>query len=90
MTGSHRLASALGLARLGNRPEPNPEQANLWAAMLDSAASWDAIAYRHAPVEVADRLVTNPLFEAVATKGTGVFDTLKGVVKLVLSDLRNR
>ena len=34
--------------------------------MLDSAASWDAIAYRHAPVEIADRLVTIPLFEAVA------------------------
>ena len=31
-----------------------------------------------------------PVFEAVATKGSGVFETLKGVVKLVLSDLKKR
>jgi signal recognition particle receptor subunit beta len=45
------------------------------------------------PVEVltADMRVGNePVFEAVATQGTGVFDTLKGVIKLVLNDLRNR
>jgi signal recognition particle receptor subunit beta len=29
-----------------------------------------------------------PEFEAVATKGTGVFDTLKAVAKLVLTELR--
>ena len=28
-----------------------------------------------------------PMFEAVAMKGTGVFETLKGVAKLVLSEL---
>ncbi len=65
---ARRLASALGLERLGNHPEQNPRLDELSAAMLDSAASWDAIAYRHAPVEVADRLVTNPLFEAVASR----------------------
>ena len=65
---ARRLASALGLAKLGNHPEPNPELEKLHAAMLDSAASWDAIAYRHAPIEVADRLITNPLFEAVAKR----------------------
>ena len=63
---ARRLATALGLEELGNRPEPNPKLDGLSAAMLDSAASWDAIAYRHAPAEVAERLVTNPLFEAVA------------------------
>ena len=31
-----------------------------------------------------------PVYEAVATKGTGVFDTLKAVIKLVLADLRSR
>jgi anion-transporting ArsA/GET3 family ATPase len=65
---ARRLATALGLEDLGNHPEPNPRMDGLYAAMLDSAASWDAIAYRHAPQEVADRLVTNPLFEAVATR----------------------
>ncbi|NNC93615.1 MAG: AAA family ATPase [Acidimicrobiia bacterium] len=65
---ARRLATALGLERLSNHPEPNPSLNGLFAAMLDSAASWDAIAYRHAPQEVADRLVTNPLFEAVASR----------------------
>ena len=36
------------------------------------------------------RIGDEPVFEAVATQGTGVFDTLKGVIKLVLADLRNR
>jgi signal recognition particle receptor subunit beta len=31
-----------------------------------------------------------PVFEGVATQGTGVFDTLKAVVKQVLLDFRNR
>jgi hypothetical protein len=31
-----------------------------------------------------------PIFEAVATSGTGVFETLKAVVKQVLLDLKNR
>jgi mutual gliding-motility protein MglA len=36
------------------------------------------------------RIKTEPVFEAVATRGAGVFDTLKAVIKLVLMDLRNR
>ena len=31
-----------------------------------------------------------PVYEAVATAGTGVFETLKGIIKLVLLDLNNR
>jgi signal recognition particle receptor subunit beta len=31
-----------------------------------------------------------PVFEAVATSGRGVFETLKGIVKLVLIDLKSR
>ena len=31
-----------------------------------------------------------PVYEAVATNGTGVFETLKGIIKLVLLDLNNR
>ena len=31
-----------------------------------------------------------PTFEAVATRGHGVFDTLKSIIKLVLADLRKR
>jgi mutual gliding-motility protein MglA len=45
------------------------------------------------PVEqlAADlRLQQEPTFEAVATKGVGVFDTLKAIIRLVLNDLRRR
>ena len=43
-----------------------------------------------APVDEMKRLLTKknePIFEAVAAKGPGVFETLKGVAKLVLADL---
>jgi mutual gliding-motility protein MglA len=36
----------------------------------------------------ADELKGEPMFEAVATNGTGVFDTLKAVAKQVLTELR--
>ena len=31
-----------------------------------------------------------PVFEAVATNGAGVFETLKGIIKLILLDLKSR
>jgi mutual gliding-motility protein MglA len=36
------------------------------------------------------RLNNEPVYEAVATRGLGVFDTLKAIVKSVLLDLRSR
>jgi len=36
------------------------------------------------------RLKDEPMFEAVATTGVGVFDTLKALAKMVLSGLKNR
>lgn len=36
------------------------------------------------------RIKDEPIFEAVAPKGTGVFDTLKAAVKRVLIDLKSR
>jgi mutual gliding-motility protein MglA len=42
------------------------------------------------PVDEMTRLIKKkdePIFEAVASKGIGVFETLKGVAKLVLSEL---
>ena len=36
------------------------------------------------------RVKDEPVFEAVAPKGIGVFETLKAVVKNVLVDLKNR
>lgn len=46
---------------------------------VDRVEMEHALVYRHEPV-----------FEAVATNGAGVFDTLKGIIKQVLLDLRNR
>ena len=44
------------------------------------------------PATMAQQLQVKgePVFEAVATTGQGVFDTLKGIVKLVLMDLKSR
>lgn len=61
---ARRLATALGLKHLSSEPSPHQEEPNLWAAMLDASASWRAIARRHAPADVAGRLVDNPFFEA--------------------------
>jgi signal recognition particle receptor subunit beta len=36
------------------------------------------------------RFREEPVFEAVATDGTGVFETLKGIIKQVLLDLKSR
>jgi len=61
-----RLAAALGIDDLGSEPTPTAGQEGLWAAMLDAPSSWDAIVHRHAPPDVADRLVTNEFFTAVS------------------------
>lgn len=63
---ARRLATALGLKRLSNVAHPNPELETLWAAMLDAGASWEAIARRHAPPDIAERLVSSPFFDAIA------------------------
>ncbi|HET9261043.1 MAG TPA: ArsA-related P-loop ATPase [Acidimicrobiia bacterium] len=63
---ARRLATALGVADLGSEPQPHTEEPNLWAAMLDSAASWRAVAMRHADPEVATRLADNEFFQAAS------------------------
>lgn len=63
---ARRLAAALGLAELGDEPQPHDDEPNLWAAMLDSAASWRAVAMRHADPEVAGRLADNEFFQAAS------------------------
>lgn len=62
---ARRLATALGLDALHNVPTANQELPTLWAAMLDSEASWDDIARSHAPPEAADRLVNSEFFHAI-------------------------
>lgn len=63
---ARRLAQALGLDDLGDEPQPHAEAPELWAAMLDSAASWRAVAMRHADPEVATRLADNEFFQAAS------------------------
>ncbi len=63
-----RLADALGVGALGNQPSRVAEETNLWAAMLDVAASWEAIVARHAEPEVGDRLLANAYFRAIADR----------------------
>jgi signal recognition particle receptor subunit beta len=43
-----------------------------------------------AEMERALRIKNEPVFEAVASRGTGVFETLKSAVKAVLMDLNSR
>ena len=63
---ARRLADALGIADLGDEPQPHREEPNLWAAMLDSAKSWRAVAIRHADPDVAMRLADNEFFRAAS------------------------
>jgi anion-transporting ArsA/GET3 family ATPase len=61
-----RLADALGIDSLGHEPVPHHDEPMLWSAMLDSSASWKAVAERHADPDVAVRLAENEFFQAAA------------------------
>jgi len=63
---ARRLATALGVDNLGDEPQPHGDEEALWAAMLDSQASWRAVAMRHADPEVATRLADNEFFKAAS------------------------
>ena len=72
-----RLADALGLDGIGNTEHRVPDEAfraagikprgQLWAAMLDTKESWDALIKRHAPdKQTRDEILANPLYENIA------------------------
>lgn len=63
---ARRLASALSIDSLGDEPQPHDKEPGLWAAMLDSSASWRAVAMRHADPDVAGRLASNEFFQAAS------------------------
>jgi anion-transporting ArsA/GET3 family ATPase len=63
-----RLADALGVDSLGNHPTAVVNQPDLWAAMLDVSASWEAMVHRHADPDVAARLLEDPFFRALADR----------------------
>lgn len=71
-----RLANALGLEGFGNVERQVPPEAfeqakvkprgELWAAMLDTKQSWDALVLRHAPnKETAQAILDNKLYENI-------------------------
>jgi anion-transporting ArsA/GET3 family ATPase len=72
-----RLADALGLDGLGNTEHRVPDEAfraaglnprgELWAAMLDTKESWDALIRRHAPDKhTRDEILANPLYQNIS------------------------
>jgi anion-transporting ArsA/GET3 family ATPase len=80
---ARRLADALGLSAngvpaLGNTERRIPDEVfrratgssprgELWAAMLDTKESWDALVRRHAPdARTRDKILANPLYRNVS------------------------
>jgi anion-transporting ArsA/GET3 family ATPase len=72
-----RLANALGLEGIGNAERRVPDEAfraaglkprgELWAAMLDTKESWDALIRRHAPdPQTRDEILANPLYQNIS------------------------
>jgi len=72
-----RLANALGLDGLGNTEHRVPDEAfraagikprgQLWAAMLDTKESWDALIRRHAPDrQTREEILANPLYQNIS------------------------
>jgi anion-transporting ArsA/GET3 family ATPase len=72
-----RLADALGLDGIGNTEHRVPDEAfrvaglkprgQLWAAMLDTKESWDALIRMHAPDrQTRDEILANPLYQNIS------------------------
>ncbi len=72
-----RLADALGLKGIGNTERRIPfelfkeagvtPRGELWAAMLDTQASWDALIERHAPDRrTKEEILANPLYRNIS------------------------
>jgi anion-transporting ArsA/GET3 family ATPase len=76
---ARRLATAMGLAEFGNVETQVPPEAfaeagveprgELWAAMLDTKASWDDLVHRHAPDQrTREAILANPLYQNITGK----------------------
>jgi len=74
-----RLANALGLEQFGNVETRVPHElftaagveprGELWAAMLDTKESWDALVRTHAPdAATREAILANPLYQNIAGK----------------------
>jgi len=76
---ARRLADALGLEGIGNEERRvGPEvfaaaglkpRGELWAAMLDTKASWDDLIRQHAPDDrTRDAILANPLYDNITAR----------------------
>ena len=74
---ARRLADALGVKGLGNTERRIPDElfrdagvtprGELWAAMLDTKESWDALIRRHAPdARTRQQILQNPLYRNIS------------------------
>ncbi|MBI5367253.1 MAG: ArsA family ATPase [Planctomycetes bacterium] len=74
---ARRLANALGITRLSDRPRRLPTaglrrarlgpDTALWAAMLDTKRVFDEVVRRHAPTpEAGERILANPFYQAIS------------------------
>ena len=72
---ARRLADALGLgsAGLDNAPRriDGPWSGELWAAMLDTRATFDALIARYAGADQAERILANPFYRNMADALSG-------------------
>jgi anion-transporting ArsA/GET3 family ATPase len=68
---ARRLANAMGLEAFGNAETlvEKTSRGELWAAMLDTKASWDDLVRRHAPdPRTRDAILANPLYQNITGK----------------------
>jgi anion-transporting ArsA/GET3 family ATPase len=74
---ARRLATAMGMEAIGNVERRVPDEAfagveprgELWAAMLDTKASWDDLVRAHAPdAATRDAILANPLYQNITGK----------------------
>ena len=65
---ARRLADALDLHTLSNEPTPVPGVTGLWASTLDASASWEGVVHSYSDPEVAQRLLENHYFRAIADR----------------------
>ncbi|MEA3501477.1 MAG: ArsA-related P-loop ATPase [Actinomycetota bacterium] len=65
---ARRLADALDLHSLSNEPSPVPGVTGLWASTLDASASWEGVVHRYSDPDVAERLLKNNYFRAIADR----------------------
>ena len=72
---ARRLADAMGIANFGNvitrvdlsRIRPDGRHGELYAAMLDTKESWDALVARYAPnLRVRHEILSNPIYSSIS------------------------